>query len=328
MLNCVYLADRWYHLTAWARRSDTNCKTNCLFVQEGCLKDCALIRCFSSAKLPLIYMLLHTDFPKLWDHTVNLFLTHTDTQQAPCTWWCRRPWVPLQLRGSRSGWRPWSALVPLCPKSAAWSSGRWPQLSLYQIPRQSYGGSPPWLRKWRSVIVVILCSVFTHLFHCCMHFCDHLSLFQSNCFNDNFFSNQHLKRVHLAWRNLYLSFSFFSFIQVELVPNFVSQFVSSRCSKSQFSVITLGCLQYQKAANFSEKLTLKTLSKSPLCVCVCAGCDGGMWMRNTASGLLIVALNKTELNGNGRLQLTHTQKKSFSLLSSHLTSMPLTSAGV
>lgn len=50
-------------------------------------------------------------------------------------------------------------------------------------------------------------------------------------------------------------------------------------------------------------------------------------MRNTASGPLIVALNKTELNGNGSLQLTHTQKKSLSLLSSHLTSMPPTSAG-
>lgn len=59
-----------------------------------------------------------------------------------------------------------------------------------------------------------------------------------------------------------------------------------------------------------------------------AGCDGGKWMRNTASGLLIVALNTTELNGNGRLQLTHTQKKSLSLLSSHSTSMPLASAGV
>ncbi len=50
-------------------------------------------------------------------------------------------------------------------------------------------------------------------------------------------------------------------------------------------------------------------------------------MRNTASGLLIVALNKTELNGDGRLQLTHTQEKSLSLLSSHSTSMSLTSAG-
>lgn len=52
------------------------------------------------------------------------------------------------------------------------------------------------------------------------------------------------------------------------------------------------------------------------------------WMRTTASGLLIVALNKTELNGNGMLQLTHAQKKSHSLLSSHSTSMPLTSASI
>lgn len=51
-------------------------------------------------------------------------------------------------------------------------------------------------------------------------------------------------------------------------------------------------------------------------------------MRTTASGLLIVALNKTELNGNGMLQLTWTQKKSLSLFSSHLTSMLQTSAGV
>lgn len=34
-------------------------------------------------------------------------------------------------------------------------------------------------------------------------------------------------------------------------------------------------------------------------------------MRNTASGLLIVAPNKTGLNGNGRLQLTHTGEETL-----------------
>lgn len=38
-----------------------------------------------------------------------------------------------------------------------------------------------------------------------------------------------------------------------------------------------------------------------------------MWKRSAASGSLTAALNITELNGNGRLQLAHTQEKRPSL---------------
>lgn len=71
-----------------------------------------------------------------------------------------------------------------------------------------------------------------------------------------------------------------------------------------------------------------------VCVCVCVCMRACMQdvitgdsMRNTASGLLIVAPNKTELNGDGRLQLTHAQKKS---LTAELTLdfYALTSAGI
>ena len=63
----------------------------------------------------------------------------------------------------------------------------------------------------------------------------------------------------------------------------------------------------------SLKLTLKNLFYiTHMCVCVRAqDVIVDEWMRNTASGLLIVALNKTELNGNGKLQLTHEQKRSL-----------------
>lgn len=99
-------------------------------------------------------------FPHLW-------------WRARRTWWCRRPWAHRRRRGSRSGWRPWSAPVPPCPKSATWSSGRSLRLSSCRTPRRLCGGSPPWLRRrkknvrvvLRNLLLSSLCICAVGLFH-------------------------------------------------------------------------------------------------------------------------------------------------------------------